>query len=413
VIFFWFMKHLTKRLVGPRVLNEPITGSETTAELFEKAFGAYVGREVKTAYNIIKRMVEKDHTVVLAISGAMTPADFVVPCVIPLIKSGIVDVITTTGANIYHDVQRLESDDWFQVNPNEGDLKLRKAGWTRIYDTAFPEDDLWATDNLIIDLVRRSDFAHQMTTTQFHYLLGEHLSKHGRRRFATADLNRSLLVQAYRHKIPIFCGAPQDGSIFLNLAFLKRKLGPKYKFGIDMELDIHEFGAFHYFAKNKRSKKLSVIILGGGVPKNYSLQPEPYLTQICGIDAGGYDMDVQISDAHVQNGGLSSCTASEAHTWGKTSEACLKNSQYVFADVTSTFPFIVHALMQEELEKEPRRLMEHRDEAIELLDKVLKRKTLREYYLKGKVKKGELHPEAHFGSNHAGHVEKTADNPEA
>ena len=31
----------------------------------------------------------------------------------------------------------------------------------------------------------------------------------------------------------------------------------------------------------------------------------------------------------------------------------------------------------------------------------------------GKVKKGELHPEAHFGSNHAGHVEKTADNPEA
>ncbi|PJA63663.1 MAG: deoxyhypusine synthase, partial [Candidatus Portnoybacteria bacterium CG_4_9_14_3_um_filter_44_9] len=49
------MKHLTRRLVGKRVLNEPITGNETTAQLFDKAFGAYVGREVKTAYQIIKR----------------------------------------------------------------------------------------------------------------------------------------------------------------------------------------------------------------------------------------------------------------------------------------------------------------------------------------------------------------------
>ena len=87
------MKHLTRRLVGKRVLNEPITGNETTAQLFDKAFGAYVGREVKTAYQIIKRMIEKDHTIVLAISGAMTPADFGVSCIIPLIRSGFVDII--------------------------------------------------------------------------------------------------------------------------------------------------------------------------------------------------------------------------------------------------------------------------------------------------------------------------------
>ncbi|MBU3901496.1 deoxyhypusine synthase family protein [Patescibacteria group bacterium] len=380
------MKHLTRRLVGKRVIGEPITGSETTAQLFEKAFGAYVGREVKNAYQIIKRMIVKDHTIVLAISGAMTPADFGVSCIIPLIKSGLVDIITTTGANLYHDIQRLESDNWFEVNPNQGDIKLRKAGWTRIYDTSFPDTDLWTVDRLVTDLVRRSDFSRAMTTTQFHYLLGKHLARFGTRRFKRADLNRSILVQAYRQGIPIFCGAPQDGSIFLNLAFLKRKLGHKYKFSIDLEEDIHEFGAYHYFAKNKFSKKLSIIILGGGVPKNYSLQPEPYLAQICDIDVGGYDMDVQICDAHVQNGGLSSCTASEAHTWGKTSEECIKNSQYVFADVTATFPFIVHALMQEGLEKESRRLLDHREEAIGFLDKVLKKKTLLAYY--NKVKNG-------------------------
>jgi deoxyhypusine synthase len=378
------MKHLTKRLVGRRVISEPITGKETTAQLFEKAFGAYVGRELKRAYEIIKKMIEKDHTIVLAISGAMTPADFGASCIIPFIKAGFVDIITTTGANLYHDIQRLESDNWFEVNPAEGDIKLAKAGWTRIYDTGFPDTDLWTVDHLVTDLVRRPEFARSMTTTEFHYLLGKQLARFGKRRFNRADLNRSVLVQAYRNNIPIFCGAPQDGSIFLNLAFLKRKLGHKYKFSLDLESDIHEFGAYHYFAKNKWTKKLSVIVLGGGVPKNYSLQPEPYLCQICDIDVGGYDMDVQICDAHVQNGGLSSCTASEGHTWGKTSEDCVKNSQYVFADVTSTFPFIVHALLQDGIERESRGLLEHRNEAIEFLDKALRKKTLKAYYNKGK-----------------------------
>jgi len=390
------MKHLTKRLVGRRVLSEPITGKETTAQLFSKAFGAYVGREVRNAYEIIKKMIEKDHTIVLAFSGAMTPADFGTSCIIPFIKAGFVDILTTTGANLYHDLQRQESDNWFELNPNQGDIKLHKAGWTRIYDTGFPDDDLWETDNLVMDLMRRPDFNHSMTTTQFHNLLGRHLARYGRRRFKRADLNHSILVQAYRNAIPVFCGAPQDGSIFLNLAFLKRKLGHnKYKFSIDLEEDIHEFGSYHYFAKNHWTKKLSIIVLGGGVPKNYSLQPEPYLTQVCDIDAGGYDMDVQICDAHVQNGGLSSCTASEAHTWGKTSEDCVKNSQYVFADVTSTFPFIVHALLQEGIERESRHLLDYRGEAIDFLDKTLRRHTLKAYYDKGRVKNGLLKNSQH------------------
>lgn len=378
------MKHLSKRLVGRRITSEPIKGDETTAELLEKAFTGYGGRELRNAYRIIKRMIEEDHTIVLAMSGAMTPIDFAVSCIIPLIKAGYVDILTTTSANLYHDLQRLESDDWFEVDPNQGDIKLRNAGWTRIYDTAFPDTDLWSADRLVVDLVKRPDFNRSMTTTQFHYLLGKHLARFGRRRFKRADLNRSLLVCAYRNKMPIFCGAPQDGSIFLNLAFMKRKLGHRYKFNIDLEEDIHEFAAYHYLAKNKWSRKLSIIVLGGGVPKNYSLQPEPYLSQICGIDAGGYDMDVQICDAHMQNGGLSSCTASEAHTWGKTSAECVKKSQYVLADVTSTFPFIVHGLLQEEIKREPRNLLDYREEALTLLDKALRKKSLTAYKRKEK-----------------------------
>lgn len=358
---------------GPRVAGRAITGRERTGELIEHAFQAFVGREVATAYKIIRRLIEEDHTIVLTLSGAMTPADLHTTCLIPLMQAGFIDLLTTTGANIYHDLQRAIDGEFFAVDPNVGDLELRKQGLTRIYDLVFPEDDLYRTDKFVQELVRQQPFQRPMTTPEFHDLLGRYAAAALQDRFGRdPKASGSLTVQAHLHRVPVFCGAPQDASIHLNVAYLKRKLGERFQFRIDIETDIHEFGAYHWLAKNRWSKKLSIIILGGGVPKNYSLQPEPYLSQICALDVAGYDCDVQICDAHVQNGGLSSCSAGEAHTWGKVSAEFQKNSQYVFADVTAVFPFIVHALLQEGLKKKPRRLLDHRAEALSLLDRALK-----------------------------------------
>lgn len=360
--------------LGPKVENEAIRGSETTKQLLGKAFKAFVGRELATAYELIHRMIREDHTIVLTVSGAMTPADLAITCIIPLMRAGVVDVLTTTGANIYHDLQRTLQGEFYAVDPNVGDRMLREQGYTRIYDLVFPEDDLYRTDKFVQELLAKKPFQRRMTTPEFHDLLGKYVAGIERQRFGRdPKKSRSLVVQAHLHRVPIFCGAPQDASIHLNAAYLKQRLGEKFQFGIDIETDIHEFGAYHWLAKNRWSKKLSIIMLGGGVPKNYSLQPEPYLGQICGLNVEGYDCDVQFCDAHVQNGGLSSCTAGEAHTWGKTSAEYQVNSQYVFAEVTSVFPFVVHGLLQEGMKKRGRRLLEHREEAIELLAKALPR----------------------------------------
>jgi len=359
--------------LGPKVENQQIHGDETTKELFDKAFKAFVGRELATAYRLIRRMIRENHTIVLTVSGAMTPADLATTCIVPLLQAGVIDVLTTTGANIYHDLQRTLQGEFYAVDPNVGDLLLREQGYTRIYDLVFPEEDLYRTDQFVQELLRQKPFQRRMTTPEFHDLLGQYVAQVEEERFGRdPSKSRSLLVQAHLHRVPIFCGAPQDASIHLNAAYLKRRLGRKFQFGIDMETDIHEFGAYHWLAKNHWSKKLSIVILGGGVPKNYSLQPEPYLSQICGLDVEGYDCDVQFCDAHVQNGGLSSCTAGEAHTWGKTSAEYQINSQYVFTEVTAVFPFVVHGLLQEGLKKKARHLLDHRLEAFTLLDDALK-----------------------------------------
>jgi deoxyhypusine synthase len=98
---------------------------------------------------------------------------------------------------------------------------------------------------------------------------------------------------------------------------LKRLLGSSFKLDIDVNDDVFEMGAMqhHCFATKKR--RMAIWILGGGVPKNYTLQGEPLLDQILSVPTTGFDIDLQFCVDPVDNGALSSCPAGEGHTWGK------------------------------------------------------------------------------------------------
>ena len=90
------------------------------------------------------------------------------------------------------------------------------------------------------------------------------------------------------------------------------------------------------------------MILGGGVPKNYNLQPEPALGQVLGLpDVRGYTFDVQIVTAPVTDGSLSSCPPAEAVTWGKVDkDTYQKTTESMQADYSTLMPFIVKALKE-------------------------------------------------------------------
>ncbi len=92
---------------------------------------------------------------------------------------------------------------------------------------------------------------------------------------------------------------------------------------------------------------LATLILGGGVPKNFNLQPEPALGQILGIpNVRGYDFDVQIVTAPVTDGSLSSCPPAEAVTWGKVDkDNYQQNTESMQADYSTLMPFLVKALL--------------------------------------------------------------------
>lgn len=362
-------KNLRSHYSGARKADpRPITGKESPTELLEHAFSAYVGRQERTAFELMRRSMEVDASIFLTLSGAMTPAGLHQSCIIPLIEKGIISALTTTGANLYHDAHRIIGHAIREVNPNAGDLQYRLARIIRIYDLGFWEEALLDTDRLFSALLRRPEFQRKMTTAEFHYLLGKNIQAIEKQ---LGVKQPSLLSTCYKYGVPIFVGAVQDGSIFLNAVKLKRLLGAEFKFEIDINDDVYWMSAIQHYCRHHFSNKMAIWILGGGVPKNYTLQGEPLLDQILGVPTDGFDIDVQFCVDPVDNGALSSCPAGEGHTWGKVSmEAVEAGSMYVHTDVTAVFPWLTHALLSDtKMKRKPRRLMDVMQEAVAFLDK--------------------------------------------
>lgn len=348
------------REVRPRA----ITGRESPGDLLASAFPAFVGRQLREAHRLLREAILGGHTLFATMSGAMTPAGLHRSCIVPMMEAGLIDVLTTTGANLYHDAHRVIGFKLREIAPTAGDTLLREARIIRIYDIAFPEEVLLRTDRLFGWLVAQEEFQRPMTTAELHHLLGKHLYAIEER--LGVD-QHSLLATAWKQGVPIFVGAPQDGSIFLNVVKLRAVLGDAFRFSLDIAADVHAMAAVQWLAQ--REGQTAICILGGGVPKNYTLQGEPTLSQIFELDARGFDIDVQFCVDPVDNGALSSCPAGEGHTWGKvTAEAAELGSVYCHCDVTAVFPWIVHAMFAEGLRREPRRLMDRMEQAIRELD---------------------------------------------
>src|SRR6202789_967723 len=193
----------TARDVRPRA----ISGKETPHEILTERFPAYVGRQERMAYELMRRSVAEDCAIFLTFSGAMTPAGLHQSSLIPLVERGVIDCITTTGANLYHDAHRIIGHRIREIDPNGGDLQYRLARIIRIYDLGFHEETLLETDQLFSAILRGEEFQKKMTTPELHYLLGRRIAEI---EDALGVKDPSLLATAYRRGVPIFVGAVQD-----------------------------------------------------------------------------------------------------------------------------------------------------------------------------------------------------------
>lgn len=336
-----------KSLRGQSIRPNPIKGGETAADLIDQTFLSYNGGRLREACRLFTEgMLEKDVTVGLTITGALTPAGLGMSSLIPLVKAGFVDWIISTGANLYHDSHFAIGHRMHRGTPVADDVALRNEGVVRIYDIFFHYQVLLDTDAFFREIITLPEFQKPMGTAEFHYLCGKYVAA---REEALGVGEVSLLAACYRAGVPVFTSSPGDSSIGMNVA-AKALFGNKLAF--DPSTDVNETAAIVLAAKRGGGKS-AITILGGGSPKNFALQTEPQIQEVLGIDEKGHDYFLQITDARVDTGGLSGATPSEAVSWGKIDPNKLPGTVVCYSDSTIVLPLLTSYALSR---RKPRKL---------------------------------------------------------
>ena len=351
----------SKFLRGERIEPKPINGAETTADLIDNAFLAYNAARLREACQLFTRkMLDADVTVGMTLTGALTPAGLGMAALIPLIESGHVDWIISTGANLYHDTHFGLGLAMHRGNAQESDVVLREEGVVRIYDIFFDYDVLLSTDAFFRTIIQGPDFQRAMSSAEFHYLCGKYVRERER---ALGIGQKSLLSAAYAAAVPIYTSSPGDSSIGMNVAALALEGN---KCVIDPNLDVNETASIVLAAKRGGGKS-GVLICGGGSPKNFMLQTEPQIQEVLGIDEKGHDYFLQITDARPDTGGLSGATPAEAVSWGKIDPDRLPDAVVCYLDSTVALPLLTAYALARHEKRPLRRLYEKRGEMMDTL----------------------------------------------
>jgi deoxyhypusine synthase len=305
-------------------------------------------------------MLEREAVVGMSLTGALTPAGLGRSVLIPLIRSGFVDWIVSTGANLYHDTHFGLGLSLHQGSHEVDDRVLRAEGVVRIYDILFDYKVLLETDEYLRVVMTAPEFQRDMSTAELHYLLGKYLA--GREdELKTQDT--CVLTTAYRCGVPCYVSSPGDSSIGMNIAELWLKSrGPR----LDVSRDVNETSAIVYDTK-KRGGTSGVLIFGGGSPKNFVLQTEPQIQEVLGLDDAGHDYFIQVTDARPDTGGLSGATPGEAVSWGKVDPEKLPGTVVVYGDTTIVAPLLTAYALTRHAPRPLRRLYDRREDMLDRL----------------------------------------------
>ncbi|MBN1396824.1 MAG: deoxyhypusine synthase [Bacteroidetes bacterium] len=361
-----------KYLKGKRVLPQPMTKDINLASVIDN-MDAYNGGRLRAACQLLRDRYSKDDvTIGLSLAGALTPAGLGPSTVIPLMNHGFVDWMTATGANMYHDMHFALNMPLFRGTHNVDDADLRDKGITRIYDILFDyQDVLMETDKVLRKILLRPEFQKEMGTQEFYHHLGKCLDELEKK----SNIGQvSILAAAYRNGIPVFTSSPGDSTIGMNVAgveLLAESSGmlDKFKLKINPSIDVNDSTAIILNAKKYENGKTGVILIGGGSPKNFTLQTEPQIQEVLMIPEAGQDYDINITDARPDTGGLSGAPPSEAASWGKIDPTKLDETVTAYIDVTVAFPLMVAYVLQTTKPKKQKRLYDRRQELHEKLIK--------------------------------------------
>jgi len=227
-----------------------------------------------------------------------------------VIRLGLADFIVTTTGGVEEDIMKATGEK-FQISSfYANDVKLHEEGKNRV-------------GNLLIDNESYCNFEDNITLILNElykkkpvYSVSEMLYEIGLR---LKDEN-SILYQAARKNIPVYCPAITDGALGFHLYLFKQK-HPDFNIDIidDFKRIITEIGF---------DDKKGLISLGGGISKHHAI--------LASVLNGGLDYAVYMTTSQASSGSMSGANTNEAKSWGKIKDN--SDAVTVIGEVSITFP---------------------------------------------------------------------------
>jgi len=227
-----------------------------------------------------------------------------------LIKLRMADIIVTTVGGIEEDIMKASGEKFLVGKFSDDDVELHEKGINRIGNLLVKNESYMNFEDLINPVLKKLYEKQKMWT------ISEMLKEIG----LTLNDENSILYQAARNDVPIFCPAITDGAFGFHLYLFQQKHSD---FIVDV---VKDFGNILFSTTHDDAK--GVIALGGSISKHHAI--------LCTLLNGGANYAVYMTTAHKTSGSMSGATTDEAKSWGKVNDE--SDVATVIGDVTIMFP---------------------------------------------------------------------------
>lgn len=275
-------------------------------------------RRFADAVQILTTMFrDNKYTNIMAIAGPMVPGGLR-ELVSDLVSDRRVHALTMTGANVTHDLVEALGHRHEIGAEDSDDRKLKKRGLYRIYDIYISQRAIEAVERFTRKAVSKIDEEKRRNIAPWELLheIGKQLRDPA-----------SILWNASRRNVPILCPGIHDSMLGIDL----------WTFGQLKPLLVNPMRDFSKIVElTYESKKTGLIILGGGMPKHFTLLANTF--------RGGLDAAVQFTMDRPELGGLSGAPLDEAISWGKIKAG--GQTATVIGDAATLFPMACIAALE-------------------------------------------------------------------
>ena len=272
----------------------------------------YQAIELSEAVNVILKMKHSRAKVFLTFTSNMVTSGLR-GFFSQLCKLRIPNILVTTSGSIEEDIMKSLGEEFSVSSFNADDTQLHEKGENRIGNLVIRNESYMKFEDLMAKYLEKIyEKKQKISTSELLQEIGLML-----------DDENSILYQAAKNNIPIYCPGIADSSFGFQLFMFQQKHSD---FIVDSIGDLGRIVTDLSFDEKK-----GLISLGGSTSKHYAI--------FAALFSGGFDYAVYMTTSHASSGSLSGATTQEAKSWGKLKDDA--EAATVNGDVTITFPLLM------------------------------------------------------------------------